>query len=66
MDKIEQGLAIGSMVVALASAISASLGLHKYDGIIGKVGKVIAVIGLNIGHAQNECDCDGKRLKTKK
>lgn len=53
-DQIHSSVEIAGAIVTIASLLSATLGLHKYNGILGAIGKAIAVIGINIGKAKNQ------------
>jgi hypothetical protein len=51
MSHLSDYLQLATLIIALASAISATFGLHKTDGVLGKIGKVINVLALNLNHA---------------
>ena len=54
MQQIQDYVGIVGAVVAIASIISSTLGLHKKAGFLGKLGKAIDVLALNLGHAKNQ------------
>lgn len=52
MEHFTEILSIASGIITVASMLCATLGLHKQEGALGKLGRVIKILALGVGHAK--------------